>query len=425
MAQIVPRETISERLGAGLATGISAGLQALAQQRMQQMQQRQLANAYQSVGLPQELAYLPENIVKSFLERGGAAAFAPQTEPSAELPSAQEVPQAQPQGLEVLQALQQQYAQPLSNQQAIQQILQGGAASASPFVRQQIAQARPEVKRVLEPQVTPSATLIATQQAAQAKQKPTFADVLARPTIKEQRILDYQNKKLGLQEAGFKQKQQSLLEKKFEPYIKEIQQKASAGKEDFERLREMEELVKAGNLANPAGAALLETLSKGLWGLGIDLFGTTSKDTQRFRKLSKDFAKTAKNYFGARVTEGEIKLLLDTFPTLSQSDAGKLAIIDKLKPLAAASQVYDQALEEVLAEHNYVTPPNLRSLIENKAKPRIDSLAKEFRESAKIRDLDRKLRAESQRRKEPVKSFFRGFVPGTQERLLGIGEPHE
>lgn len=371
MAQIIDRPGTGQLLGQALGTGLGSGLQALAQNKMQQMQQGNLAALLgQTPGFNQQEAVLgallPPQLQQEFFKQKMQA------------PQQQQFAQA----LAGLLGGESPVAQEIEGQREVGMIQSGTGQLGLPA-------------GLTERQATQLAQL-GLKKKAQEQQQRQF-------------------------ESKAQERRQERIEARLKPYMEEVQKKASGGKEDFERLTEMEEIIKKGDLTNPVVSSLLEAAAKGVFGFGVDLFGLTSTDTQKFRKLSKDFAKTAKNYFGSRVTEGEIKLLLDTFPSLSQSDTGKLAIIDRLKPLAAAGVAYDKALDEVLAEYDYQPPANLRTLVEKRVKPELDRLATEFKEKARERDVTRELTRKEQARQQPVKRALRTFLPGTPE-FLKFGE---
>jgi len=374
--QILPNTGMGKNLGDALGSGIKQALGMLAQQKLQNMLRTQGAPGLEGLGFSPEQA---QNV--SLLD-----------------------PMVQREVVKQrMQAPQQQaFAQALSGILGEQQPA-GSLAGLASEEQQMLPQvATPETK--LSPQMP---TNLTAQQATQ----------LAQLGLKKQALEQRKEEALSKMEA----KKQEAVESRVKPYIEDIQKKGTAGKEDFDRLQEMEEIVKKGDITNPVSASILESLSKGIFGLGLDLFGLTSKDTQRFRKLSKDFAKTAKSYFGSRVTEGEIRLLLDTFPSLSQSREGQLAIIDRLKPLANAQTLREKALNDIIEENKFKTPSNIKALVEKRVKPELDKLAKEFKEKAQSRDISHEMKMKSlynQNVGNKVKQGFRSVIPGTEEFLL-------
>jgi len=374
--QILPNTGMGKNLGDALGSGIKQALGMLAQQKLQNMLRTQGAPGLEGLGFSPEQA---QNV--SLLD------------PMVQREVVKQRVQA-PQ--------QQAFAQALSGILGEQQPA-GSLAGLASEEQQMLPQvATPETK--LSPQMP---TNLTAQQATQ----------LAQLGLKKQALEQRKEEALSKMEA----KKQEAVESRVKPYIEDIQKKGTAGKEDFDRLQEMEEIVKKGDITNPVSASILESLSKGIFGLGLDLFGLTSKDTQRFRKLSKDFAKTAKSYFGSRVTEGEIRLLLDTFPSLSQSREGQLAIIDRLKPLANAQTLREKALNDIIEENKFKTPSNIKALVEKRVKPELDKLAKEFKEKAQSRDISHEMKMKSlynQNVGNKVKQGFRSVIPGTEEFLL-------
>ena len=142
----------------------------------------------------------------------------------------------------------------------------------------------------------------------------------------------------------------------------------------------METLVKKGNLVGSLWGSLLETATHGIFGLGIDLHSLLHPDSQEFRKLSSDFLKDAKDTFGSRLTNYDVKTFLSTVPTLSQSDAGKLRVIRNLRSFNEAALARKKALDDIIKENGGRRPANLDTLVEERVSPLLDSLATKFKE---------------------------------------------
>lgn len=259
--------------------------------------------------------------------------------------------------------------------------------SVEPEKQQQIAQLREQIQQKQPSALIPTPGLKASQLESQVNNYLQQRDDLN--PLQKQQVREKSNKQIEKL-----MNEQEKINKRFMPFQEEVAKKGNAGKENLARLDEMQALVQRGNLLGSTASATLETLSHGLWGVGIDLFGLTGKDTQKFRKLQKDFIKNAKDVFGARVTEGEIKLLLDTFPSLSQSDEGKMAIIETLKPIAYGQQAMSQAAEEIAEKYNYNLPKNYRRLVQEEANKRRDLYAAQLKRNMK------QLRAEQKEKQQ-------------------------
>ena len=176
------------------------------------------------------------------------------------------------------------------------------------------------------------------------------------------------------------EKRVQLLDKDTKEFYKDTRKAAKSAEANDKRLQRMETLIDQGNLSFPAFAAALETLSKGIFGFGIDLTSITSADSQEFRKLSTDFLKEAKDVFGSRLTDADVKYFLQTVPTLSQSDEGKRRVIKNLYNFNKAAQIRAKTMEDIIAENKGIRPRGLEGLVEKRAAPELDRLSEDFKQ---------------------------------------------
>ena len=160
------------------------------------------------------------------------------------------------------------------------------------------------------------------------------------------------------------------------PIIKEINDEAKGSRENNLRLGQMETLLNRGKLGHPSWNVIVDWASNKF---GVDLSSIKSADAQQFEKLSNDFIKNAKQYFGSRLTDADLKAFMKTVPTLSQSDAGKRRIIDNLKIFNDASLIKKDALKFILKENGGKIPVNLDILIDEITSPKLDVLAEKFK----------------------------------------------
>lgn len=146
-------------------------------------------------------------------------------------------------------------------------------------------------------------------------------------------------------------KKQELIDKKTDPFVSRLNDDYEAAQAGDKRLGRMKELIKEGNLTNPLFYGVLDTLEHLVpsLGVGINLKGFLSPESQEFDKLSKDFLRDVKKVFGGRITDNEVRQFLKTIPTLAQSDDGKLRIIHNMELFNEASkakkEVYDKIVE--------------------------------------------------------------------------------
>ena len=340
MAQVINRNPgIGELFGTGFGAGIGGSLNQLAQMKLDQLQQRQQAGAYEQLGLPSHLADALSQITPQerfdIFQRLNPEDFA------------------------------QQVQQPQQGMGALQQALAPQQAQQNPLMQaaQQVSQEKSSVPLLARPS--------AAQKAAQ---------------IKEQRA------------------EQVRIDKETEPYYKEVLAKEESAKSGDLRLNKMEKLIKKGGLpissiynlfknleevppahAGTAGGYLFGPLGAAIGGL-ISPIATllrgiqrkTSPNTEEFEKLSADFVKEAKAIFGSRITDADLKAFMNTIPNLSQSDAGKLKIIQNVKSFNDAARIKAKALKQIISENGGKRPANLQILVEERAKPELDKLSQEF-----------------------------------------------
>lgn len=168
--------------------------------------------------------------------------------------------------------------------------------------------------------------------------------------------------------------------KKPKAFIEEIDTGAKAAKESNPRLNRMLELVKKGKLSGSTMSGFVNTLQKGIFGLGVDLSGLLlSPDSEEFQKLTADFSKLIKNYFpGGKITNVMIDQFMKTIPNSLQSDEGKLRVINNLMNINTAAMLNKQAKDEILKETKGKIPANIEELIQTKIGNKLDVLAEKF-----------------------------------------------
>lgn len=242
----------------------------------------------------------------------------------------------------------------------------------APQVAQFLSQQSPEVQQQFISRLDfgdigqggmPGTTTV-DQKGLSSKEVSGIRGVSLRPTKEEQKMIHEERK---------------MINKEVFPYFKEIQQKAKGAKESNVRLDRMEELIQSGKLNSPQFSGLLKTLKHGVWGVGLDLTGTLSPESQEFEKISGDFVKNAKDVFGNRITDTDLKSFLATIPNLSQSNEGKAAVIRNLKLMNRAAEVREKAARDLYRKYKGKLPLDFESQVEDSAKPDLDAIAAEFK----------------------------------------------
>lgn len=241
---------------------------------------------------------------------------------------------------------------------------------------------------------------------------------LKKPGIKssEQRSLNAQLKDLRSQFG----KERAIADKESGYYFEGLSSGKDAADSADRRLNKMENLIRKGNLppANfykvvkniedvsiPSYAGVGSAIGGGLGFLGGGPIGgaiggglgaavgsliqpmatmvdyaarKAYPDTEEFEKLSADFIRDAKNVFGNRVTDQDLRAFLSMIPTLSQTDDGKLAIIKNMKIANDISRVKYETAKDLIKSNKGKRPANLQFLVDDITKPDIDRLSAEF-----------------------------------------------
>lgn len=201
-------------------------------------------------------------------------------------------------------------------------------------------------------------------------------------------------KRIEDRQADFEKKQEQI-DKKTDPFVSKLTEDYEAAQSADKRIGRMKELIKGGNLTNPLFFGVLDSLEHAIpsLGVGINLKGFLSPESQEFDKLSKDFLRDVKKVFGARVTQSEVMQFLKTIPTLAQSDEGKLRIIHNMELFNEASKAKKDAYDDIIEANGGYRPRNIEELVNKNAKKKLDDIAKRFEsgyeKSASKKEMER------------------------------------
>lgn len=150
--------------------------------------------------------------------------------------------------------------------------------------------------------------------------------------------------------------------------VHDIVSAEKGARDNLNALRRIEELDRRGNVQGLSG----ELLKK----VGLGRF--RSADTHELEKLSVGMLSNLKNIFGARPTNLDVKLYMESIPSLLQSPEGRQRIIRNLKAANQAAGLRADTLREILKENNNRVPENLELEIENRIGPQLDRLNSEI-----------------------------------------------
>ena len=371
MVQILDRPDFGTRLGSYLGGNIDQALNQFSQMKLQQILDRQrqakYSQAFQGLGIPREVAnrfaMFPEASQKELMKTISQYA------PMESIFGTQESPVAQDNIQEALQGNNKEVA--AAPERGLRDVL--GTQSPQQIAMQPLMQKA--MGPVAQQPANPSIGIAKAQESAPMRQanaayRPRNAAEARemRETRREQLMLD--------KEARLEQIKR---DKDYRGYIKDMSEEYKDAEMNDRRLNRMEELIQSKNLTRPRLAAALNTLEHGFWGVGLNLHSLMSPESQEFDKLSKEFLKNAKNMFGSRITDADLKTFLKMVPDLSQSREGKRRIIHNMRLYNEGVKIRKKTMDEVLKENGGHAPLNLETLVEDRAASELDKLAERFK----------------------------------------------
>jgi hypothetical protein len=258
-----------------------------------------------------------------------------------------------------------------------QELLQAARAHTGPIGALGGAQQQPQFG-IEEPQ----------QQAFEQQQYPEQREVGNERVKAAQRIFESPKDRAAREKLEFAQRQANVKETK--EYVDALKNKEKAAKEADLRLKRMETLIDKGNLPNAAlwsGLSKLEhapfisgltapfaELLKG----GVKWYSGNPADIEEFEKLSSEFVKNAKQYFGSRITQKEVELFMNTVPSLMQTDSGKKKLIENIRSLNELSEIEAKAARSIIKANGGVPPIDIEQQVQDMIGNKLDKVAKEF-----------------------------------------------
>lgn len=362
MAQIINDMDFGSMLGRQLGTGLSKGLGTLAQYKMNEILKKQreaeAASAFKALGTPDEQAFqlsqFPESVQKELIK--GMREYLPYgdllnkqegvTSPMASFnQSQQQIPE------EVMRSI--------SATSPMDHIVTNYLNS--PNVQQNYKTQQPAQVLKPLPQESQYKPPVRPRNLAEAK--------LFQQQRKEQMALD--------KEARIEQR---AIDRENAPFIKETRDKYKSALEDERRLNRMEELINTKNLSRPRFVSLLNTLKKGVWGIGLDFTSALTPETQEYDKLTQEFIKGAKNIFGSRITDADLNAFMRLLPDLSKDREGKRRVIHNMRLTNEAAKIKSKIMDDIIKQNGGRIPRNLNMLVEEQADQPLQLLADRFKE---------------------------------------------
>lgn len=391
MVAIIPQGSRTAALGEAAGLGISQALQSLAQQKASRMQQQNVMQQYEAMGLPPGLASLDPQIQKALIDQYGQ-----------QQRDAQRLALLSPQSQ---QALAQTLGEP-ETAEAFTDIM----ATPGGVAEEQIEAVQPTPRGPQRAQPRPEP--YAEEQIAQLEALGYTQDAKARRRANEQvRKENLQREKLEL----------GRFDKSFEFHKEDIRETNKAGtiaKENTIYVDEMQNLIDEGNLTGPRAAQLFDAA-----GWSLDILNNPSSDS--FGKIRTRFFKGMSKIFGGKVAVVEFQEFVKGIPSLTQSLAGRQLIVNMMRIESQGDMMRQRVMNDVVGEYEEAgkpLPKNFDKLINERMEPLREPLIKEFHDTqAKVRALGH---ATSKQKKVLSQVTASGGIVETPEGQVWMATPN-
>lgn len=392
MAQIINGQP---NLGGLLGQGLSEGISQLASHKLrsmiQQSEKRRSIDSLKKAGFSDSeadfLSNYPAEVQAKYLLPllGQGSDQEPQQQSMGQMLSGQGQQQGQPDVNQLLSGLGNGQEAPNASQ-----FLTSG--NVPELVKNQLAKSKvqglgglpTEVTPKKEPEIELQKALQQDQQAPQEVERPkTVAEQLKKPRTSAADIKQQREK----EKEDFKATQK---------YVDKITRDHDAADFAQPRLNKMKKLIEKGGLpissfykivkniedhtGHGIGGAITGSITSILGPILSQIQRTTSPNTEAFEKQTAGFLRGAKDIFGGRFTNEEMKAYLDMIPKLTNTDKGKLDVIDDFSLFNKASNLKYKIMEDIIRENKGKRPYNLSELVEQRAKPQLDKLSDIFKE---------------------------------------------
>lgn len=162
-----------------------------------------------------------------------------------------------------------------------------------------------------------------------------------------------------------------------QPIREEAGEKLRAFARDKERLSILDSLNQSKKL--PKNFGLLNLDKEG----NLRLPFAASPEAQRFVKTLNEFSNSAKDTFGARVTNFDLTQYLKRFPTLLNSEEGRRQILEQMKIVNEINSIYYKNLQDIFSKSGgarKIDADMAQDLAEKRSENAISELVKKFDE---------------------------------------------
>jgi len=183
-----------------------------------------------------------------------------------------------------------------------------------------------------------------------------------------------ESKKMQREEQRATTKTISESYKESKDYRADTTSKNRAAKTDLARLDRMEALDETGKLDSGAWVSFLDSLG---------FKAALSPESQEFEKLVSDFTANIKDRFGARISDLDLKVFLQSIPTLQNSKEGRQRIYKTLRDLRQIEIDEYNVMRDIVKDKQNKGQPlpfDLQEEVADRMESSYDKFSKEFKE---------------------------------------------
>lgn len=112
-------------------------------------------------------------------------------------------------------------------------------------------------------------------------------------------------------------------------------------------------------------------------------------EAQLFVKTVNDFTTTAKDTYGARVTNFELGAFMKRLPTLANSEEGRRVILEQMKAVKELDALYDRSIKQVYDHYGMqrIDRATAERIAEKMRQPQEERLMKRFEQATQAQDV--------------------------------------
>lgn len=208
-----------------------------------------------------------------------------------------------------------------------------------------------------------------------------------------------------------KQKQDAVKERK--KYMEKLADDYETSREQLQDLDRLEELNKEGKLDDSAWNEFLKES-------GIDVAALRNPESEEYQKTALGFLRSGRTIFGNRLTDFDVKQLLQMIPTLGNSPKGRARIISTLRRLGRGKELAYKAARDITRKNPLISSEELRDEVNERIEGPLNDLYKKFKKE--LTAMEKEL-PEGPTSAEIIASHLGGKLTKGVGRALEIAPP--